>query len=137
MNVKALGIDTVECDRLQAMIDRHGRRFLDRVFTAAEQRYCRQRKRRIEHLAGRFAAKEAVLKALGTGWGRGICWTDVEVANTPAGSPKIRLGGRCRKIADQQGLSDILVSISHTPYQAVAVALAQARAAGGAIGIGD
>jgi len=135
MNVKALGIDTVECQRIAELIDRHGRRFLDRVFTPAEQAYCLPRKRHVEHLAGRFAAKEAVLKALGTGWRDGIAWTDIEVVNNADGAPRVRLAGRCRQIADQDGYAGILISISHTSYQAVAVALAQS--AGGAVGIGD
>lgn len=137
MNVKSLGIDTVECARLKEMLDRHGQRFLDRVFTPAEQAYCVGRKRSIEHLAGRFAAKEAVLKALGTGWRNGISWTDIEVVNMPSGSPRIILTGRCRQVADEQAFASILISISHTSSQAVAVAVAQSESTGGAIGIGD
>ena len=137
MNAKSLGIDIVECARLGTMLDRHGQRFLDRVFTAAEQAYCHSHKRFLEHLAGRFAAKEAVLKALGTGWRDGICWTDIEILNNPAGQPRVQLTGRCREIADQNGFAGILVSISHTQDHATAVALAQAESTGGAIRIGD
>ena len=105
------------------IIARHGERFLDRVFTSAERAYCRDRKRQIEHLAGRFAAKEAVLKVLGTGWRDGIAWTDVEIRNEPSGQPKVILTGKCRQIADQLRLSKVLVSISHISTHAMATAI--------------
>ena len=88
------GIDAIEPARLAAVIARWGELFLDRVFTPAEQQYCsRNPKRYFEHLAGRFAAKEAVLKVLGTGWRGGIAWTDVEVVKESSGQPKIVLTG--------------------------------------------
>lgn len=127
----------VDCARLQEMIDRHGDRFLNRVFTPAEQQYCRGRKRAIEHLAGRFAAKEAVLKVLGTGWRDGIAWTDVEVVNEPSGQPKVRLSGRCREIADQLRLAKIHISISHIETHAIASAIGCCDASGHALGVGD
>jgi len=127
----------VECARLRDIIARHGDRFLRRVFTDVELDYCRGRKREVEHLAGRFAAKEAVLKVLGTGWRNGINWTDIEVRNEPSGQPRVRLSGRCREIADELNLSGVLVSISHISTHAVASALGVAEAAGGAMGIGD
>ncbi len=114
------GIDMVECSRLLAAIDRHGRRLLGRVFTPTELEYCTAKKRWIEHLSGRFAAKEAVLKVLGTGWARGISWQDIEVSNDPSGRPRISLSGRCRQIADQQGLDDLQISISHIHTHAIA-----------------
>jgi len=123
MNVKAHGIDVVECSRLQHAIDRHGQRLLRRVFTEAELAYCRGRRREIEHLSGRFAAKEAVLKVLGTGWVSGISWTDIEVSNDQAGRPHLVLSGRCRELADALGLRDILVSITHTKTSAIASAI--------------
>jgi holo-[acyl-carrier protein] synthase len=122
-NVVAHGVDMVACHRLEEAIDRHGQRFLGRVFTPLELDYCMGRKRRIEHLAGRFAAKEAVLKVLGTGWRDGICWTDIEVRNIPSGQPKIHLTGRCRELADQMGLAEILISISHIETHAIASAI--------------
>jgi len=131
MNVVAHGVDLVDCERLAEVIDRHGERFLRRVYTPAELEYCRGKKRQTEHLAGRFAAKEAVLKVLGTGWRNGICWTDVEVTNAPSGRPRVRLAGRCRQLADQQGLAAILVSISHTATHAMASAVATGKAADG------
>ena len=123
MNTIAHGIDLVECTRLQGVIDRHGDDFLNRVFTPDELAYCDGRKRRIEHLAARFAAKEAVMKVLGTGWTSGIRWTDIEVSNDPAGRPGIRLTGRCASIASQLGIDTVLISITHTAGHAMASAI--------------
>jgi len=137
MNVKSHGVDLVSCARLAESIERHGQRFLDRVFTEAEQAYCGGKKREIEHYAGRFAAKEAVLKVLGTGWRNGINWTDIEVRNQPAGQPKVSLSGRCREIADELGLESIVISISHTDTHAIASAIGLAVSTGAALGIGN
>lgn len=137
MNVVSHGIDMVDCTRLRAMVDQHGQKFLDRIFTPAEQDYCRDRKRAIEHLAGRFAAKEAVLKVLGTGWRDGITWTDIEIRNSPSGQPSVRLTGRCRAIADELGLTTILISISHIGTHAIASAIGSRQPIGGAVGAGD
>jgi len=137
MNITAHGIDMVDCDRLRRSVEAHGERFLSRVFTPAELACCRGRKREIEHLAGRFAAKEAVFKVLGTGWRNGIAWTDVEVRNQPSGQPRVTLHGRCREIADEQGLCRVLISISHTTTHAIASAIGLREAAGGALGIGE
>jgi len=137
MNVVAHGIDMVDCERLQEIIDRHGEKFLARVFTPREREYCRNRKREIEHLAGRFAAKEAVLKVLGTGWSEGIAWTDIEVRNEPSGQPKVVLTGRCREISDRQNLASIVISISHIATHAIASAIGSAESTGGAMGVGD
>jgi holo-[acyl-carrier protein] synthase len=137
MNVVAHGIDMVECARMKDLIDRHGERFLTRVFTPAELEYCLKRKRRIEHLAGRFAAKEAVLKVLGTGWRSGINWTDVEIRNEPSGQPRVKLTGRCRQLADEMRLAEILVSISHIGTHAIASAIGSAESTGHALGVGD
>ncbi|HOF18993.1 MAG TPA: holo-ACP synthase, partial [Phycisphaerae bacterium] len=90
-----------------------------------------------EHLAGRFAAKEAVLKVLGTGWRNGINWTDIEIRNEPSGQPRVRLSGRCLEIADEMALTKVLVSISHISTHAVATAIGLTAAHGGALGIGD
>ncbi|MBI5722340.1 MAG: holo-ACP synthase [Planctomycetes bacterium] len=137
MKIVAHGVDMVDCGRLQQSIDRHGRKFLERVFTPVELEYCQGRKRRIEHLAGRFAAKEAVLKVLGTGWRNGINWTDIEVRNEPSGEPKVYLSGKCRQLADQMGLAKILISISHISTHAIASAIGAAEDSGHALGIGD
>jgi holo-[acyl-carrier protein] synthase len=88
-----------------------------------ELEYCLSRKRRIDHLAGRFAAKEAVLKVLGTGWSAGINWTDVQIRNASTGQPMVELFGRCRQIAEQMHLERILVSISHIDTHAIASAV--------------
>jgi len=126
MRIVSHGIDMVECERLKGSIARHGDRFLNRVYTEAELAYCRGRKREIEHLAGRFAAKEAVLKVLGTGWKAGISWQDVEVRNEPSGKPRVTLTGRCRQIADELKLTEVLISISHIGTHAIASAIATA-----------
>lgn len=123
MNVVAHGVDFVEIRRIADMHRRYGERFLDRVFTPAEQEYCRSRKRCLEHLAGRFAAKEAVLKVLGTGWRHGIAWTDIEVRNAASGEPGVTLGGRCSELARLRGIVRVLISISHTDTHAMASAI--------------
>ena len=130
MSVISHGVDMVQCDRLSEMVDRHGDRFLRRVFTDAELDYCLGRKRGIEHLAGRFAAKEAVLKVMGTGWRNGIRWTDIEIRNEPSGEPKVTLTGRCLEIARGRGLTDILISISHIDSHAIASAIGLGGPAG-------
>jgi holo-[acyl-carrier protein] synthase len=109
------------------MLKRHGDRFLERVFTAAEQKYAKANKNGVEKLAGRFAAKEAVLKLLGTGWRGKIAWTDVEVVNTATGQPVVNLSGEVKKIADKSGITQISVSITHTANFAIASAVALAE----------
>jgi holo-[acyl-carrier protein] synthase len=119
------GIDIVETQRMRDLLDRHGEHFLARVFTPAEQAYCAKNpKRYVEHLAGRFAAKEAVLKALGTGWSNGIGWTDIEILPNPAGQPMLKLTGMCAEIADRLHVSAWHVSISHIATHATASAIA-------------
>lgn len=106
------------------MHEEHAQRFLDRCFTAGEQAYCaKSQKRYYEHLAGRFAAKEAVLKVLGTGWRSGIAWTDIEILPNPAGQPIVTLSGVCAEIAGKQGIRRWVVSISHIETHATASAL--------------
>ncbi|RMH29698.1 MAG: holo-[acyl-carrier-protein] synthase [Planctomycetota bacterium] len=124
MSVIAHGVDLVEVARVAGMLDRHGERFLERCFTPAERAYAMGRPRRDEHLAARFAAKEAVLKALGTGWRSGIAWTDVGVVVEPSGAPGVILAGRARQIADEQGAARWLVSLSHAGGFAVASVIA-------------
>ncbi|HXE51738.1 MAG TPA: holo-ACP synthase [Tepidisphaeraceae bacterium] len=124
MPIVGHGIDIVETSRIRQLVEEHGQRFLDRCFTPLEQRYCdRNTKRRFEHLAGRFAAKEAVLKVLGTGWRGGIAWTDIEVRPEPSGQPKITLTGECLRIASELGISRWHVSISHIETHATASAI--------------
>ncbi len=124
MGIVAHGIDLVDCPRIEAMIERHGERFIQRVFTAAEQAYAEANKNEIEKLAGRFAAKEAVLKLMGTGWRGKIAWTDVEIINNSSGQPEVTLGGEVEKIAGKLGIKHISVSITHTANFAIASAVA-------------
>jgi holo-[acyl-carrier protein] synthase len=119
------GIDLVEIVRIGQMLERHGPRFLERCFTAGERAYCHEGdRRRIERLAARFAAKEAVLKALGTGWRDGIAWTDVEVVREPSGQPGIRLHGEAAEVARDLGVTGWLLSLTHSDAHAVASAIA-------------
>lgn len=106
------------------MLEEHPDRFLERCFTPDEQRYAAEHpKRRIEHLAARFAAKEAVLKAIGTGLSRGIAWTDVEVTRDPSGAPGVRLRGQALQIATERGITRWILSLSHTEEAAMASAI--------------
>ena len=123
----AHGIDLVDFPRIEDMVNRHDKRFLDRVFTAAEQAYAEANKNSVEKLAGRFAAKEAVLKLLGTGWRGKIAWTDIEVVNTATGQPEVKLSGEVKKIADKLGLTQISVSITHAANFAIASVVALAE----------
>src|SRR3954451_11140650 len=123
-DIVGIGTDIVECVRIRRMIDRHGELFLTRVFTDREVRYCQRSKHATEHYAGRWAAKEAVLKCLGTGWRKGLCWTDIEVCNDPSGRPHIGLHASTRDYARSLGIREVLVSISHCRAYATAYALA-------------
>lgn len=124
MQIVGIGTDIVECVRIARMIEAHGELFLTRVYTAREIRYCQARKHSTEHFAGRWAAKEAILKCLGTGWRRGICWTDLEVRNDDDGAPRVHIGGGARDVAEKLRISDILLSISHCRAYATAYAIA-------------
>jgi len=127
MEIVAHGIDLVDCPRIEEMIQRHGERFVNRVFTANEQAYAEANKNSIEKLAGRFAAKEAILKLIGTGWRGKIAWTDIEVINNPMGQPEITLSGEVEKLADKLRIKHISVSITHTANFAIASAVALAQ----------
>ena len=129
MAIVGHGIDIVETSRIRQLVEEHGKHFLDRCFTEAEQAYCLQNsKRRFEHLAGRFAAKEAVLKVLGTGWRGGIAWTDIEVVKESSGQPRIVLTGECLRIANERGIAHWHVSISHIETHATASAIGLLKA---------
>ena len=126
MAILGLGTDLVETARVARMVDDHGDRFLARVFTPAELAYCdRSAKRRTEHLAGRFAAKEAVLKVLGTGWRGGIAWTDVEVLPDAMGRPVLTITGEAARVAAERGIASWHVSISHIETHAMATAVGE------------
>ncbi len=122
--VLGIGTDITECERIERMLDKHGEVFLARVYTPGEIGYCTGRKAAVQHYAGRWAAKEAVLKALGTGWAHGIQWTDVEVVNQQGGKPSIELTGKALEISAQMGIREIMISISHCQNYAVAYATA-------------
>jgi holo-[acyl-carrier protein] synthase len=124
MQIIAHGIDLVDCPRIEEMVERHGDRFINRVFTAAEQAYAEANKNKAEKLAGRFAAKEAILKLMGTGWRGKIAWTDIEIVNNAAGQPEVTLSGEVKKLAEELGIKHISVSITHTANFVIASAVA-------------
>jgi holo-[acyl-carrier protein] synthase len=118
--IVGMGIDVAEVERIRRAIERHGEVFLRRIFTAKEREYCERFKHKFERYAGRFAVKEAAMKALGTGWSRGVRWVDLEVVRQRGGRPTLVLAGEARKIADQLGVKHMALSITHTAAQAFA-----------------
>jgi holo-[acyl-carrier protein] synthase len=119
------GVDICETERIEQMRAEHGERFLERTFTRDELAYSLGRPREAEHLAGRFAAKEAAMKALGTGWSGGISWLDVSVSILPSGEPRVALLGRAREVAEERGISKLHISLSHCHKYAVAMVVAE------------
>jgi holo-[acyl-carrier protein] synthase len=115
-----LGLDIAEIDRIQAAIARHGEPILERLYTPREVAYCERHKNKFERYAARFAAKEAAMKALGTGWRHGVRWRDIEVANAPGGKPALVLAGVARELADRLGVKTISLSITHSGNLALA-----------------
>lgn len=118
--IVGMGVDIAEVERVRAAVERRGEAFLRRVYTPAERDYCERFKNKYERYAGRFAAKEAAMKALGTGWRRGVKWTDFEVVREPGGRPSIALHGEARGIAEKLGVRHIALSITHTESEALA-----------------
>lgn len=118
-----VGVDLVEVDRLARLVTEHVEA-LETLFTTQELGYCLPKRRRYEHLAARFAAKEAVLKAFGTGLSQGMCWKDVEVVNEAGGRPRVRLHGEVARWAHRRRLVDLDVSLSHTANLAIAQVVA-------------
>jgi holo-[acyl-carrier protein] synthase len=114
------GVDIVEVSRMAGAIERFGSRFLERVFTPAEIRYCESKKNRIERYAARFAAKEAAIKAIGTGWRHGVAWHDVEVRRESGGRPTISYSGKAAEFAAALGMKRASLSLSHTAEHAIA-----------------
>jgi holo-[acyl-carrier protein] synthase len=123
MSIIGIGTDIVENARIKKMIEQHGEHFVERVFTAREIQYCTERKTSEQHFAARWAAKEAVLKVLGTGWIAGITWTDVEVVKDASGAPHIDLHGEAADIAAEKGIDEIQITLSHCKEYAVAFAV--------------
>jgi holo-[acyl-carrier protein] synthase len=127
MKMLAHGIDLVEFGRLERLLERHQQRVLERVFTQREQADAQGLRNRLERLAGRFAAKEAVMKLIGIGWREGVAWTDIEVVNDALGRPVVNLSGRLKELACQRGIEQITLSITHTDRFAIASAVALAE----------
>ena len=123
MSVVAHGVDLVECARIRNILDEHGERFLERILTPREINYIRTKREQVQHVAGRFAAKEAILKVIGTGWRERISWKDMEILNNTAGQPAVTLTGECAELAAKLGIKRVLISISHTPQAASASAI--------------
>jgi holo-[acyl-carrier protein] synthase len=119
-----IGTDITECLRIARMIERHGELFISRVYTPDEIQYCQGRAQATQHFTGRWAAKEAILKALGTGWRRGITWRDVEVCNDASGRPIVTVHGGVKEVVEQLGVTRLMVSISHCRTHATAHAVA-------------
>jgi holo-[acyl-carrier protein] synthase len=114
------GIDITEVDRIARAIARYGERFLRRVFTEAEIRYCESKKNKAERYAARFAAKEAALKAIGTGWRQGVAWREIEVGREPGGRPTVSFSGKVRQHAERLGARRASLSLTHTESTAMA-----------------
>lgn len=120
MSIIGHGVDIIEISRIREMLERHGEHFLARVFTPAEVGYCREHADPCPRLAARFAAKEAALKVIGTGWRDGIAWTDVEVVTLPSGAPTLVVRNKAAEVAAGLGIRAWLVSLSHSKENAIA-----------------
>jgi holo-[acyl-carrier protein] synthase len=118
--IVGMGVDIVEVARVEAAIRRRGRAFLERVFTPREITYCERHRDKFERYAARFASKEAAMKALGTGWRRGVRWRDLEVTNLPSGKPTLELSGRSKELANELHVRNITLSITHSGSFALA-----------------
>jgi holo-[acyl-carrier protein] synthase len=118
--IVGMGVDIAEVQRIRAAIEKGGEAFLRRVYTANEVAYCERFKNKFERFAGRFAAKEAAMKALGTGWQHGVRWVDLEVVREKSGRPTLTIAGEAGKIAARLGVKNIAISITHTADQALA-----------------
>ncbi|MGA0845210.1 MAG: holo-ACP synthase [Luteolibacter sp.] len=124
MKIFGIGTDLVEVERIRSAIERHGKAFINRIFTPQEQGYCESMKQPAIHYAARFAAKEAAAKALGTGIGRHAALLDLQVARSSDGAPILELRGAAAEFAQKNGISQILISLSHTENYATAQAIA-------------
>ncbi|MDP6424013.1 MAG: holo-ACP synthase [Planctomycetota bacterium] len=121
----AVGTDLVELDRVSRIVSRHGKRFLARILTDHELAYCKGRGSSVASIGARFAAKEAVMKLLGTGWGDGVGWRDIEVRNDAAGNPSIEVSGEAARLVANRGIRTLHVSLSHTNQNALAMVVAE------------
>ena len=125
--IVGIGTDIVEVERIQKMMSDHGDHFLERVFTAAEIAHCQPRREAAQHFAGRWAAKEAVMKALGTGFTPEVGWTDIEILTLPSGQPHVVMHGTARTYSENKGIGTILITLSHTKTYATATAIGLAK----------
>jgi holo-[acyl-carrier protein] synthase len=124
MNIIGMGTQITECLRIARMIERHGEQFISRVYTPAEIRHCQSRKQATQHFTGRWAAKEALLKALGAGWGRGINWRDIEIGAAPGDKPQVAVRGAAKDLVEELQVAELKVSISHCRTHAMAFVIA-------------
>jgi holo-[acyl-carrier protein] synthase len=121
--IVGIGIDIEEVARIRDAIERHGTRFVNRIFTPAEIAYVERKANRYERYAARFAAKEAGMKAIGTGWRRGVRWLDFEVANLPSGRPTLKMHGAAAQFAEGLGVRNVALSLTHTAHQGMAIVI--------------
>jgi holo-[acyl-carrier protein] synthase len=121
MSVLGIGVDLVECARIEHSIERFGDRFLNRIFTPGEIEYSKSMKYPARHLAARFAAKEAISKAFGTGIGKAMGWRDIDVQKKPSGEPFLVFTGGAEELAKQRGVKNALITLSHTDHHAMAM----------------
>ena len=126
------GVDLCEVPRIEAAVARYGSRFLERIFTAREIAYADRKANRFERYAARFAAKEAGMKALGTGWHGGITWRDFEVINLPSGRPTLTFHGGAAEVAAKLGVHNVALSLTHTKEQALAMVILEGEASSSA-----
>ena len=124
--IVGLGVDIAEIDRIEAAMRRHGHSFVKRIFTPAEIAYCERHRNQAERFAGRFAAKEAAMKALGTGWAHGVRWVDIEVVRERGGKPTLKLSGASLEIAGRLGVKNIALTITHSGNTALALVIFEA-----------
>jgi holo-[acyl-carrier protein] synthase len=124
--IVGLGVDIAEIDRIEAAMRRHGHAFVERIFTPAEIAYCERHRNQAERFAGRFAAKEAAMKALGTGWAHGVRWVDIEVVRERGGKPTLKLSGASLEIAGRLGVKNIALTITHSGNTALALVIFEA-----------
>lgn len=124
--ILGIGTDLAEVDRIRHSVERFGDRFVNRIYTPREIAYARSKANSLERFAARFAAKEAGMKAIGTGWNFGVRWQDFEVANLPSGRPTLKLHGRAAEIAERLGARYVHLSLTHTSAMALAVVILEA-----------
>lgn len=121
--IAGTGVDIIEVARMRSAVNKWGDRFIRKIFTDREIKYSKKKKFMFQHLAARFATKEAVVKALGDGWQGRVTWQDLEVLNEMNGKPRINFLGRAERVKQEKGISEIIVSMSHTENYAVATAI--------------